>query len=563
MKRSAINLIFLLALTGSSWGAVPLIKEFSSSGGNPANKDNDQDIMYLVQPGDSISFRVTADQQVSYEWTVNKSTKAGRGVTVPAVSDIFNWTAPDEKGVWEIHLRCWNTLSEETQKEWVVSTLTLAEAPVIFESFSDGKYNKRADTDPWGRTFNWTSPSGSLSGRVFTQVTANDLKGLFLSGAIGKDFGIYINSDVLYGTWDFYFRFPNGGNTAYNDNLYVYPASANAIPSFPLIKLYHAADEHIGTDYFDGNGKWHPFTTRDHNGAAYSALGSISDICEGNSIGIGTGWHRMRFIRDKRTGYNLLWQGLETVEEPFIAENFYYSKDLEKAKSLFFGLNEDGAATDGVNSLQQIDQIAVYNEIYLYPKKKVVVSPTKITVKNGLDPSSLWNLKELAHAVNDVSKMKYSDDTKTGYVHVDTLDFNYATGFEMNNETLVFTSTNNPQWKWRSGLYMKLNHVKVIGQNNILLIDASNVETIRNKKVKNKMHIDISSSSFININGPKFNNGSVSMQHLSISNSYFLLNKTATRGRPMALAFGFSQNELYNWDIMLNNNIFEMTKGAF
>lgn len=99
MKRLTVNLIFLLTWAGDVLAVVPDIQSFSSTGGNTQNKDNDQDIMYLIDQGDALSFAVEVDQPVSYEWAVNKSTEAGRVVTVPATTDTFNWTVPEEKGI--------------------------------------------------------------------------------------------------------------------------------------------------------------------------------------------------------------------------------------------------------------------------------------------------------------------------------------------------------------------------------------------------------------------------------------------------------------------------------
>ena len=101
--------LFLLALVASGASgataqgplAVPTITNWSSTGGHPTNKDNDQDIMYLVEENDALTFHVTVDQPVDYEWAVNKITQ-----TVNA--DTFVWTVPDEEDIWEIHLKASN-----------------------------------------------------------------------------------------------------------------------------------------------------------------------------------------------------------------------------------------------------------------------------------------------------------------------------------------------------------------------------------------------------------------------------------------------------------------------
>ncbi len=79
----AAGALFLLALvalvvsgaTAQGPLAVPTITGWSSTGGHPTNKDDDQDSMYLVEENDTLTFHVTVDQPVDYEWTVNKITQ--------------------------------------------------------------------------------------------------------------------------------------------------------------------------------------------------------------------------------------------------------------------------------------------------------------------------------------------------------------------------------------------------------------------------------------------------------------------------------------------------------
>ena len=87
-------------MVGASEGmaAQPVIKDFSSTGGNPQNKTGSKDTMYLVRPGDKITFAVKAEGAEKYEWQVNKE------VDKEASGETFAWTVPDKKGIWEIHL---------------------------------------------------------------------------------------------------------------------------------------------------------------------------------------------------------------------------------------------------------------------------------------------------------------------------------------------------------------------------------------------------------------------------------------------------------------------------
>jgi len=115
IRVMAGSLVLLVGLTGNVCAALPVLASFSSTGGSPVNKEDFQDIMYLINQRDSLSFNVTFDQPVSYTWTVNKSDQ--QTVTTPANSDTFNWTVPGEAGIWEIHVKCWDAGNEEAHKE--------------------------------------------------------------------------------------------------------------------------------------------------------------------------------------------------------------------------------------------------------------------------------------------------------------------------------------------------------------------------------------------------------------------------------------------------------------
>ncbi len=268
MKKLALNLIFLLALAASSWGAVPVITNYSSSGGNPANKDNNQDITYLVQQKDVLAFTVTADQPVNYEWAVNKSTEAGRVINLPAVSDTFNWTVPNEKGIWEIHLRCGNADNEETHKEWVVSTLSSGEAPEFFDCFPDFLHKNRTEKDTWNRDLkNWVDYP--------VAPTLADASQGFLHPSGSADGRIYPRTDVAipYGTWKFKYRYPDGNTGAWGFNFYY--AYQNGV----TYNSYYgkSADTHHHCSVPRGLPKGGPFSI-DYDGGGWNEDGRWHDV---------------------------------------------------------------------------------------------------------------------------------------------------------------------------------------------------------------------------------------------------------------------------------------------
>ncbi|MDY7011203.1 MAG: hypothetical protein SVV80_10705 [Planctomycetota bacterium] len=160
-----LSVCWLVLATPES--AAPVIKDFSSTGGRTTNKTDPKDLMYLVKPGDKITFSVKAEGVQNYVWQVNKK------VDNKAKGDSFTWTVPNEKGIWEIHVQAggaYRQLAKSTSKhkeirqegikqhlwggahqEWVVSTLSAEEAPALFEFFTDMKTAGRTETDPWGR----------------------------------------------------------------------------------------------------------------------------------------------------------------------------------------------------------------------------------------------------------------------------------------------------------------------------------------------------------------------------------------------------------------------------
>ena len=96
----------------SAAGVIPemnLIKTYSSTGGNPQFKDNDQDLIYKIDQGDDITFTITTTQpNLNYLWQVMKGNQVIESSTE---TTIFNWTVPSEKSTWEIYVEA--TLKNE------------------------------------------------------------------------------------------------------------------------------------------------------------------------------------------------------------------------------------------------------------------------------------------------------------------------------------------------------------------------------------------------------------------------------------------------------------------
>jgi hypothetical protein len=200
--------------------AKPLITEWWNS------KTNDDDRMFTVESGERITFRVVARDCDRFQWQVNKR-------TVQSGSPEFRWTVPQRKGIWEIHLKVMGK-NGEAHHEWVVSNLARDEAPALFDYFADGRFEKREETDPWGRKLpEWRAHKFSEEWpKPFPDMVAfgNEPPKNWFKGALElspdtsccylqpqnvtttRHIISYLSSasKALFGTWKLRFCFPNG-----------------------------------------------------------------------------------------------------------------------------------------------------------------------------------------------------------------------------------------------------------------------------------------------------------------------------------------------------------------
>ena len=195
------NAVVVSFACGDLCASEPVIEGWSSEGGRTRNKDNNRDIMYLVQPGDRVRFRVTARSATQYKWQVNKQ------VQRHATGASFSWTVPVQKAIWEIHVVVSNS-EGEAHHEWVVSTLPADEAPDVFDYFCDAKYCERDQSDPWGRPLpDWYVVSDlakPVAERCHLQpplVGPPDDEG-------NINATLYLPSETAFGTWTFWYLLP-------------------------------------------------------------------------------------------------------------------------------------------------------------------------------------------------------------------------------------------------------------------------------------------------------------------------------------------------------------------
>ncbi|MBU4429057.1 MAG: hypothetical protein KKE37_06855, partial [Verrucomicrobia bacterium] len=283
-----VGSVAMLAVTARpAQAAAAKITAFSSTGGTSQNKDNDQDIMYLIAQGETLTFSATFDQNVTCEWSVQKAVE--RTSPTPSTSDKLVWTVPGNKGIWEIHLRCWNAAKEETHHEWVVSTLPAAEAPDFFDCFADKQFATRKNKDPWGRDLPaWRKLYGGPDcgqGYVKSVGVESYLSTKALSG-----------KNIARGTFKFWMYWHDGGSANTYSPTSLFAIMNNSREDTNIregLHLENPYDEHLWLFAHDSDGK------------AYDC------ISEGNSFGINeypvnvegwracAGWHQWTFIIDE------------------------------------------------------------------------------------------------------------------------------------------------------------------------------------------------------------------------------------------------------------------------
>ena len=248
-----------------SVNAKPSIIDWYSSGGHPRYKDDNKDLMYLVEKGDLIEFSVTVDEPASFSWKVNK-------IEQNKSSNKLVFSVPEEDGIWEIHVIAYNEFGESHQ-EWVISTLNEEEAPEIFDYFTDKKSFNRSMTDPWNRTLPEWSGGSDYAPHVS--------KGFVDSSE--EETWATIPSSIAYGTWRFKYRFPEamercGGEgigftyiNAYGENWGSYRFS-QCCDSHHHCVISHSKAE-FSIDYDDGvvlRDNWYTVTIiRTHDGWVY------------------------------------------------------------------------------------------------------------------------------------------------------------------------------------------------------------------------------------------------------------------------------------------------------
>ena len=374
------------------------------------SKTGDADRMFLVKPGETITFSVVTSGVDEYQWQVNK--KVQDGVT----GDSFTWTVPDEKGIWEIHLKVSGS-GAEAHTEWVVSTLSTDEAPDIFDYFADKKAQGRTETDPWGRALpEW---SGDLPDLTTCSIRTD------------PHVDMTIPSTITEGTWIFWYRFtyPSSAGHGGNTHISFYPVHKRDVTAYTWEKVWDA-HHHCCVAHYQIIDM--PFSM-DYDGTGVYEDGE---------------WHKVILIR--KDGYFYAFKEMKHSALPdgkMIMFEFHAYDPLVEISDIKVYMRNYGS-----DNRVYLDSVQVYENKYLFPVKGIHTGDYYYasTSENGRT-GPLWKegiivqgrgvrLQDIADAINDPSIFTYDEKTKTAVCYKD-LVVDEGAELIIKDETLKFHCT--------------------------------------------------------------------------------------------------------------------------
>ena len=441
IRMAALVFVAILSVGSTRQAlATPVIKEFSSTGGNPTNKTGLTDTMYLVRPGDKITFTIKAKGAEKYQWQVNKK------VDTKAAGEKFTWAVPEEKGIWEIHLTV-SSDKEDAHQEWVVSTLSKKEAPDFFDYFADGKYLgkkylgvERAEKDPWGRTLPQWRPTHN---NPKYSNTLDASRGFLRRTSDGSSFPINVDMTIPCGTWKFRYRFPDSNTGQWGlDFEYLWSSRLSqnrqchyskrsdghhhcTVPIKRASGVYKFSYEYDGAGWVE-DGKWHQVTIiRTPKTWLYVFNDDIFEFYVQDKLDITP--EKIVLGLERRKGHEVYFDNLEVYKDKYLfpkAEVTYrkYTWNYYASKYRYYPEMRDGIVVRGRNI----------------------------------------RLADIAKMLNDPSRFSYDAKTKTAICNADLIIYD-ASEFVMQGETLKFNCKSDGQWHFviRYGANVKIENSTV------------------------------------------------------------------------------------------------------
>jgi hypothetical protein len=424
--------VFFIHFTMVS-SATPMITDWGNS-----KTSNPQDIMFLADPGDTITFSIKVTESVNYKWTVNKIDK---NINTPNLT----WTVPNKKGIWEIHVNASN-FNGEAHKEWVVSTLNASEAPQIFDYFADGSYSAHNETDPWGRNIqNWT-----ISASTGDAPTANKM---FVVGQDGtKRTYLAINTSsnrIIYGTWKFY-SMVHGSNT---DGLLEFGFISQAPYEYAQKYQYKASICYDATYHYYFFSRTPAVLSSGVSATHFATMNE--DLANTNYHLKPDVWHEYTIIR---TSDNVIRM---YVDDRLMLNTFSdaWVGNYSQADYIFFSITGNPQA--GTYSV--FDGLQVYNDTYLFPDAGVTYNSALSEIEIGWN----YNLSQINSLINNTSLFNYYTNNRTAYTNVN-LTIVEGGKLVMDNETLVFNlagGDGNKKFRLKNGASLDISNSTITTNN--------------------------------------------------------------------------------------------------
>ncbi len=395
-KAKAMSVFLVVCCLSVVASAAPKLEGWSNS------RTKDDKTMFLVKPGEKITFSVRAEGAPINEWTVNKKvTKNPPNIRLK--SNSLFWTVPNEKGIWEVHVTARDTKGGEVHAEWVVSTLSKKEAPTFFDYFTDKQYSKRKGRDPWGRPLpkwgtwalsaawtEWQELWGYLPGGKWGRSAGEwakkfadpDCSGCFVQAPAEapvpnykRHLMVFLRNKtaIEYGTWKFRYRFPNG--------------KAQMKGGKTHLRFYYA---HVGGYYC------YPFWYAVACDGFQAFRVGASKFDNDQKFPVDKNWHEVTIIRTKDGEIYCFIDGVHKFRGKTAR------KTWKEGVSIYIGLSRYQPDRYPKDTLY-VDGVEAYEGRYLFPTKRVELTEGKGISIAGREVS----LKEIVETLKTPKAFRY------------------------------------------------------------------------------------------------------------------------------------------------------------
>jgi len=474
---------------------------------NATNASSPQDLMFLVGVNDSVFFNITVNESNldSFVWLVNKADQSNNASNFTFIIPDCDHTYNPSSCIWEIHVIVNDSAGNEDHHEWVISTLSINEAPDMFDYFTDGSITNRTETDPWGRFLkNWTIESGT------PYLNRNCL---YASENTGGTATLTLPSTAKYGTWKYKIYFPMTGNSGLYTRLEFYPYG-----DYPRMLMQEEGDAHDRFKFEKNASAW-AYLSHDSGWYLKNKWVNITIVHTKDSI-----WYYYfddvlayrSYAPSEPNSVTNLRLHIQTNNNPPYDKVYFDGLEVYKGKYLF--------PSQRIEYKEYVTNIAYKWSGYYYINKTGIVVDKRNTT-----------LKEISETINNASLITYDDVTRTAHLYTN-LVVGYAGELIIDNETLIIhcnsnaeyefgtlwgatlmitnstiTSANNNYYIWRMsgathfGFPASFLMSKYINENRLSYTNYGTVE-IRNSTINNTAYIYFDSPHELVIENSRFTN---------------------------------------------------------